>query len=522
MHNTTGFTMHKKIAITSIQRNRNKYIVEWIAFHLAAGFNQFYIYCHKTNDGMQETLLQLSKHYPIQVFSLELEDFPQIAAYQHAWENFGNQVDWMAFIDGDEFLFPTQAGNMHEALLPYEDKTLSAIGVFWKCYGSNGHDRDPDGLIIEDYPRHSNNEFLENRHIKSIVRGGEHVVPNRSHLFETAQGTFDENMRPITHGWMKELSPSYDMFRINHYVVQSKQFFFEIKQNMGAADLPAGMRRDDNYFAHYDRNEEDDGLSRYFLQQTKEKIAELQAILQQPKIQQTVQNYSTVANPKHLETKSAGDSAAPKSLIFHILENNTAETSVLDIGFGAGKLGELIKSNPATAHWSVDGIDGFEANCHNIDLLEKKIYRNIWYGLAQDLPSDWLRSYQIICLLDVIEHLTADTAKWLLRTLLTHMGDDAFLFISTPLWFYPQDTMQQGDLEEHLIGIPATSIMALIPKIYSINSPLVGGFVLGKRSLDFIEFFQPTSDKRFSYERGVMLAQACGCQYQPGSFVKLW
>ncbi|HRO57473.1 MAG TPA: methyltransferase domain-containing protein, partial [Nitrosomonas europaea] len=167
---------------------------------------------------------------------------------------------------------------------------------------------------------------------------------------------------------------------------------------------------------------------------------------------------------------------------------------MLDIGFGAGKLGELIKSNLATAHWSVDGIDGFEANCHNIDLFEKKIYRNIWHGLAQDLPSDWLRSYQIICLLDVIEHLTADTAKWLLRTLLTHMGDDAFLFISTPLWFYPQDTMQQGDLEEHLIGIPATSMMALIPKIYSINSPLVGGFVLGKRSLDFIEFFQPTSD----------------------------
>jgi len=43
MHNTTGFTMHKKIAITSIQRNRNKYIAEWIAFHFAAGFNHLWV-----------------------------------------------------------------------------------------------------------------------------------------------------------------------------------------------------------------------------------------------------------------------------------------------------------------------------------------------------------------------------------------------------------------------------------------------------------------------------------------------
>lgn len=88
--------------------------------------------------------------------------------------------------------------------------------------------------------------------------------------------------------------------------------------------------------------------------------------------------------------------------------------------------------------------------------------------------------------------------------------------------YIPRHPVQQGDLEEHLIGISATSMMALIPKMYSINAPLVGGFVLGKRSLDFIEFFQPTSDKRSSYERGVMLAQACGYQYRPGSFVTLW
>jgi 2-polyprenyl-3-methyl-5-hydroxy-6-metoxy-1,4-benzoquinol methylase len=238
-------------------------------------------------------------------------------------------------------------------------------------------------------------------------------------------------------------------------------------------------------------------------------------------LKQIVNNYSMVTPISRSELIPEGTSDSPKELIFHILQDNSVDVDVLDIGFGTGNLGKLIKSNPATAHWAVDGVDGFEANCNNVDLFENKIYRNVWHGLAQQIPFDQLSKYKIICLLDVIEHLSAETAKWLLRTLLSCMGDESSLFISTPLWFYPQDQIQNGDLEEHLIGVPATSMMALIPTMYSINSPLVGGFVLGKRSLDFIEFFQPTTDKNFSYQRGLTVLKAINLQYNPGVLVKL-
>lgn len=51
---------------------------------------------------------------------------------------------------------------------------------------------------------------------------------------------------------------------------------------------------------------------------------------------------------------------------------------------------------------------------------------------------------------------------------------------------------------------------------------LIGGFVLGKKSLDFIEFFQPTADKTFSFERGLALAYAVSCHLKPGEFVTCW
>jgi hypothetical protein len=49
--------------------------------------------------------------------------------------------------------------------------------------------------------------------------------------------------------------------------------------------------------------------------------------------------------------------------------------------------------------------------------------------------------------------------KNLLKSLLTHLHPDAYLLISTPLWFYLQDQAQDGDLEEHLIGVPASSMI---------------------------------------------------------------
>lgn len=237
-------------------------------------------------------------------------------------------------------------------------------------------------------------------------------------------------------------------------------------------------------------------------------------------IKQIISNYKIIEPIKTSEMKAMGNSASPKETIFHILDDNSQDISVLDIGFGAGTLAELIKSNPTTSHWHIDGIDGWEANCNNLKLFEKNIYRNIWHGLAQNIPLTIFSEYKIICLLDVIEHLDVDTSKELLKSLLTHLANDAYLFISTPLWFFPQENVQDGDLEEHLIGVPASSMISLLPKMYAINHPLIGGFVLTKASLQYIDFFQPTSNKDFSYEMGIKILNAMNIAYKPGVLFK--
>ncbi|MEY0265809.1 class I SAM-dependent methyltransferase [Morganella morganii] len=237
---------------------------------------------------------------------------------------------------------------------------------------------------------------------------------------------------------------------------------------------------------------------------------------------QIVKDYHFTGVAKMSEGVSEGSSAAPRELIFQLNDlMMQLSVNVLDIGFGVGTLGRMIKANPDTFYWSVDGVDGFEPNCHNEALLDDNIYRNIWHGLAQDIPQELFAKYDVICLLDVIEHLDRDAATGLVRYILTNMNDNARFFISTPLWFYPQDTMQEGDLEKHLIGVPVSSMMAMLPQMYSVNNPLVGGFIYGKSSLEYADMFSPVTNPAFSQAQGRAIARAINFDCTPGKITRL-
>lgn len=272
------------LGIVSIQRNRDPWVMEWLAFHLVLGFNRFYLYAHKCDDGMPQRLVQLARHYPIVVHEVPPEtERPQIAAYRHAWAQYGAQVDWMAFIDGDEFLHPTHAATMPEALAPFADTPVSALAAYWVCYGSSGHYTEPQGLVLENYTRHSGPDFAANRHVKTLLRGGEPGVQiDASHVFATPRGTVDDRGRPVHHGLMAAYEPSYDVLRINHYVTQSWQFFSEFKQGSGAADASPLARRSDAWFHSHDRNEHDDGMRWRFVLAVKRQLAEMHARLALP------------------------------------------------------------------------------------------------------------------------------------------------------------------------------------------------------------------------------------------------
>jgi len=269
-----------KLGITTIQRGRAAYLLEWIAFHQVVGFERFIVYSHG-GDSEQEALLGcLSRIDP--AISCYRWDYvarrPQLLAYRHSWHFHGKDVDAMAFIDGDEFLYSPDAelrDTVSRLLVP----EASALGVYWMVYGSSGRVDEPDGLLIENFTRHAESDFDANRHIKTILRSGEDAQFVNSHYFRTSKGTVDELARRVEEPVVSAFPPSHEHICINHYVTQSRAYYQTVKRNVGQIDLPPRYRheRGEDWFRAHDRNECASGNALNFVLPTKQRADELLA-----------------------------------------------------------------------------------------------------------------------------------------------------------------------------------------------------------------------------------------------------
>jgi len=246
-----------QLGITTIQRDRAPWIKEWIAFHYLVGFRKFYIYLHNCKDNSYEVLTELKKRFDIKIVPIDSEmDMVQQKCYQDSCNNYLNEVDWMAFIDGDEFLFPTAHTSMEDALNEFSDKKISAVAVYISCFGSSGHIAEPPGLIIENYRYRAETGFHDNHIIKSIVRGGQQERPIivKCANFIKFLGTYDENLRPVFGGRVA-YEPTYGKFRINHYVAQSRSYYLNWKRNSGNAAGERLLIREEDWWTDADRND---------------------------------------------------------------------------------------------------------------------------------------------------------------------------------------------------------------------------------------------------------------------------
>jgi hypothetical protein len=253
-----------RLAIASVQKNRARYIAEWIAFHQVIGIEDFIIYSHDCNDDQHNLIKMLSKVDTkiVQYIVNGTSNRIQMDIYQHCINNYKNRYDAIAFLDGDEFLF-SPSGDTVNVISNALNMRYSALAVYWLIHGSSGHIKEPEGLVINRFRRHSNPNFRINRLFKSIVIPAEVLKIKNPHYFETVKGTVDETGRLITGVTQEEKVSvaSHSSIRINHYVTQSWEYFKQSKQTIGYIDRkPTKLNiRQDEWFHLHDRNEESDG-----------------------------------------------------------------------------------------------------------------------------------------------------------------------------------------------------------------------------------------------------------------------
>jgi hypothetical protein len=274
-----------KICVTSGQHNESKYAAEWVAWYLLQGVDKFVVYNHESTDNTREVYEQLAKHYNIDLYDI----FGNNCHYpmqQHFVDTYRPDYDWlMCHVDPDEFMWAPDGRTIREVLTDYNEVDVSALGVYWTFFGSNGHVTDPDEPTIKAYTRRGPLDHLLNHHMKSIVRGngrGGQVHVTNPHVYTTEFGTVDLEGRPIQphQGWNKDNPNSTAIMRINHYWARSEEWFEKVKVPRGyrwdrpATDPSSNVTRE--FWESQNLNDEEDtGIWDAWGERFMEKLAEV-------------------------------------------------------------------------------------------------------------------------------------------------------------------------------------------------------------------------------------------------------
>jgi hypothetical protein len=245
------------------------YLLEWLEFHKIVGVQRFYLY--ENGDG--NDIAGIVQPY-LESGEVVLHDWPvapgQLPAYAHCLQTYSQASEWIAFIDLDEFLFPT-VGDDLKAILG-EFATAPGVGVNWLMFGTSGHSVRPAGLQIENFTKRAETDFIANRHIKSIVRPDRVIPPVNPHFFnckDDTESTVTEEFLPLPRASAMTDYVSVGKLRINHYFTRSRE---DMRQKMLRGRSDDGTSRTWDFLEAHDRNEVEDLTIHRFLPQLKQAV----------------------------------------------------------------------------------------------------------------------------------------------------------------------------------------------------------------------------------------------------------
>ncbi len=213
-------------AIVLLIKDENRYLKEWLDWHLALGFDHIYIY----DNGSKEKAASIVSCYPCEkqdritiinwngIYKNIQED-----AYNHFLQKFKQEVRWVIFLDSDEFFrFEIKCNNVNDFLKSYEDYT--EIYGYMESHNANGKISYEDKPVRERFTEVTKcdeliyyKNFIQANRIDSMVRHYAHYSPEY-------------------HLTYKNENNNKDLFVIEHYYTKSWEEWKEKIETRGCCD----------------------------------------------------------------------------------------------------------------------------------------------------------------------------------------------------------------------------------------------------------------------------------------------
>jgi glycosyltransferase involved in cell wall biosynthesis len=301
-------------------KNEAPFILEWVAYHSAIGFDEIVICSNPSTDGTEEILEVLSKAGRIRHIRTTVRTGQ--SAHEAAVTEYNRSVGykpghWYMWLDADEFL-NVHVGSGFVSDLLRALTGYSGILVNWRIFGANGNAKFPGHFIDSAFNKAASKERSSNLEVKTFFRFGtdfQGFSPKHSHRplpkkvnllrpehFLTGSGnpalsTSNRNVEWLSgvagksFHFVEEEEFGWKLAQVNHYAVRTPEMFM-LKRARGRASVPLGAtqkkeRYREKYIKYYDKNDVEDTTILRWKEKTASVISELQRL---PKMQEAVWN----------------------------------------------------------------------------------------------------------------------------------------------------------------------------------------------------------------------------------------
>lgn len=256
---------NNKLIIIAIFKNESHILEEWIAFHLKQGVDKIYLIDNGSTDNYQSIV---KKYLITGDISIIVDSTPhaQNILYNKYYLPIAKLSEWVLIIDLDEFIYSRGPYPTIVDYLDTLDNNISRIHIPWKCYGSNGHIEQPNRVLANFTKRAGlDNADIKIANVKSITRGSKikTLDLHHSNIGDGIITISGKNSHPckgchcqICFGNKAEDILNNSSLHINHYCIQSKNWFMDVKMKRGdALNKQYDIFRNLKYFKDYDYND---------------------------------------------------------------------------------------------------------------------------------------------------------------------------------------------------------------------------------------------------------------------------
>lgn len=203
------------VSVLAIFKNETLNLKVWVDHYLWMGVDHLFLIDNGSDDNPRKILEPYIKKGLVSVYDMP-EKWKQPEHYRHIYQNhIKHKSKWVIIADADEFWY-VKNSTIRKTLPQYED--YHVLLSQWRWFGSDGHVQHPNDVRTSIVHRRKNFQ----KDTKYIFQSY-HVNVAHVWIHHTVGGSY------------KQLNVN-DIFRLNHYPIQSEEYFEKVKMTRGSAN----------------------------------------------------------------------------------------------------------------------------------------------------------------------------------------------------------------------------------------------------------------------------------------------